>query len=287
MKKNNFLVIDGTVQIHGSRINEYVDFINTHNFKSVYINSLRYEPTHINFLKDCPQIEKLSIGSSYITDFSGLYRLKNLKSLSLDELAVPINLAELESFTNLETLYIQWNKNITGFECCPNLRELLIWKYKPKQKNLEELASLTNLEKLTITQGNIDSLKGCGAFPKLTKLEINYLRNIEYIDEIEKNSSTLKWLEFGNCSKIKNHSYVSCLKELETLIFASCGDIQNLQFVKELLKLKHLSFVDSNIVDGNIEPCNGIHFVGFNDKRHYSHKFEELNPEFANNLPSL
>ncbi|MDP7979551.1 hypothetical protein [Bacillus multifaciens] len=285
MKKKDFLVIDGTVQIHGSSIYEYVDFINTHNYTSVYINDLKYKLTHVNFLKHCPQIEKLSIGSSYITDYSELYRLKNLKSLSLDKLEVPLNLAELESFTNLETLYIQWNKNITGFEYCPNLRKLLIGKYKPKQKNLEDLTSLTNLEVLTITHGNINSLKGCGAFPKLTKLEVNYLRNLEYIDEIEKNSTTLKRIEFDKCSKIKNHSYVACLTKLETLIFSSCGDIQNLQFVKELLKLKHLSFVDSNIVDGNLEPCIGIDFVGFNNKRHYSHTFEKLNPEYANNLP--
>ncbi|WP_247739349.1 hypothetical protein [Bacillus sp. 165] len=164
------------------------------------------------------------------------------------------------------------------------LRKLSIWKYKPKEKNLEELISLTKLEELKIIQGNLNSLKGSHAFSKLTKLEVNDLRNLEYIDEVEKNSTTLKWIEFDNCSKIKNHSYVSCLRELETLIFARCGDIQNLKFIKEIPKLKHLSFIDSNIVDGDIEPCIGIDFVGFNNKRHYSYKFEELNPELAKHL---
>ncbi|MGE8012292.1 hypothetical protein [Bacillus sp. RC51] len=31
----------------------------------------------------------------------------------------------------------------------------------------------------------------------------------------------------------------------------------------------------------SLEPCIGIDFVGFNNKRHYSHKFNELNPDFS------
>ncbi|QQP81285.1 hypothetical protein JI729_08045 [Bacillus sp. TK-2] len=280
-KPQNFLVMDGTVQIHENRLDEYVNFINTNNFTGVYINDLRYSLHHINFLERCPQIESLHISSTYITDYSALYKLKNLKSLSLEEPQVPLNLTELESFTNLEELHIQCNKNIKGFESCPNLKELYIWKYKPKQKNLEELISLQKIEKLSITQGNISSLKGCRSFPKLKHLELNYLRHLEHIDEIENNASTLKHIEFDHCSKLKNHEYLRYLTELETLILSSCGNIRNLQFIKELPKLKHLSFVDSTIVDGNLESCFGIDFVGFNNKRHYSHKFKELNPDFS------
>ena len=280
-KPKDFLVMDGTVQIHENRLDEYVEFINTNNYTQVYINDLRYSMEHLDFLERCPQIEALQINSTCITDYSALYKLKNLNSLSLEEPQVPLNLTALESFTNLEELYIQWNKNITGFESFPNLKELYIWKYKPKQNNLEELMPLQNLEKLRITQGNINSLKGCSAFPKLKHLEINYLRNLEHIDEIENNAATLKYIEFDHCSKIKNHDYLRYLTELEMLILSSCGNIHNLQFIKELPKLKHLSFVDSNVVDGNLEPCIGIDFVGFNNKRHYSHKFNELNPDFS------
>ncbi|PFB27737.1 hypothetical protein [Bacillus cereus] len=283
-KPQNFLIMDGTVQIHENRLDEYVDFINTNNFTDVYINDLRYSLDHINFLERCPQIESLHISSTTITDYSALYKLKNLKSLALEEPQVPLNVTALESYTNLEELYIQWNKNITGFESCPNLKELYIWKYKPKQKNLEELMSLQKLEKLRITQGNINSLKGCRAFPKLKHLEIYYLRNLEHIDEIENNASTLTYIEFDHCSKIKNHGYLRYLTELETVILSGCGNIQNLQFVKELPKLKLLSFVDSTIVDGNLEPCVGIDFVGFNNKRHYSHKFNELNKDHKSTL---
>ena len=63
--------------------------------------------------------------------------------------------------------------------------------------------SLQKIEKLSITQGNINSLKGCRSLPKLKHLELNYLRNLEHIDEIENNASTLKHIEFDHCSKLK------------------------------------------------------------------------------------
>lgn len=54
-KPQNFLVMDGTVQIHENRLDEYVDFINTNNFTDVFINDLRYSLHHINFLEHCPR----------------------------------------------------------------------------------------------------------------------------------------------------------------------------------------------------------------------------------------
>jgi protein phosphatase 1 regulatory subunit 7 len=42
-------------------------------------------------------------------------------------------------------------------------------------------------------------------------------------------------------------------------------------------KLKQFMFVDTNIVDGDLSPCIGLEYSGFFDKKHYSHKFKELN----------
>ncbi len=53
--------MDGTVQIHENRLDEYVDFINTNNFTDVYINDLGYSLHHINFLEHCPQIEAYTL----------------------------------------------------------------------------------------------------------------------------------------------------------------------------------------------------------------------------------
>ncbi|MFC0470424.1 hypothetical protein ACFFHM_07785 [Halalkalibacter kiskunsagensis] len=270
-----------TIVVDEAKIQSYVDYINENQIKVVAVNSLYYHKNDLTFLEQCPHVEEVHINSIFITDHSKLYSLKNLQVLSIEEPKMEL---DLSVFSNtLKELSIEHNRYVKKLETCTNLHTLMIWKYKPKSKNLEELKSLKQVKDLSIIQGNINSLKGCRSFQKLTKLEVHYLRNLKHIDEIENNSMTIKSVEFGHCRNLKNHGYVVCLKELETLIFESCGDIQNLQFVKALTKLTHLSFVDCNIVDGNIKPCIGLNFVGFNNKRHYNHTFEELNPNFKVN----
>lgn len=56
------------------------------------------------------------------------------------------------------------------------------------------------------------------------------------------------------------------------------AEISTLNFLKGLKKLKHFGFAGTNIKNGDLSPCIGIEHVGFNNKRHYSHTYEELNP---------
>jgi hypothetical protein len=277
-QKDGFLFLitdDDTLVIQGKRINECIEYINNKNITSISIDSIYYKLNDINFLAECPNVESVGIGESYINDYSGLTTLKKLKSLSLNEPDQKIDLSTLDT---IENLWGFWNKNIHNIGLCNNLKRLKLWKYKSKDNNIMEFSKLDNLEELTLTQSTITSLKGCGGINALTKLELNYLRNFEYIDEIEKNADTLKELRFHSCKKIKNHEYVKCLHDLEWLTFGSCGNIQSIEFIKELPKLKKFTFVETNIIDGDLSPCIGLEFVGFNDKKHYSHKFKELNP---------
>lgn len=271
-----------TIVIDDKKFESYITYINDNQIKSIGLNGLYYHQTDVNFLEKCPHIEEVNINDSLIIDHSKLYSLKNLKVLSFDE---PKKELDLSVFSNtLEKLYIEHNKHVKKIETCVNLIRLIIWKYKPESKNLEGLINLKQLQELSIIQGNVTSLKGSRAFIKLVKLEICYLRNFKYIDEVENNSKTLQSITFDHCRKIENHSYVACLKELKTLHLSSCGDIKNLKFVSELPKLKHLTFIDSNVIDGDITPCVGIDWVAFNNKRHYNRTFEEINPDYESGL---
>lgn len=220
-------------------------------------------------MENCPTIEKVNINSPIIQDFSGLYYLEKLRTLYLEN---PDGEVDLRNFNKLEELSIDWNKNVKGLAQSKNLISLSLWKYNPKNKNLEDLGSLSNLKELTLTQSQISSLQGCGSLEKLEKLELNNLSKLEFIDELEKNCNTLKSLWFESCKKIINHEYVTCLKKLESLAFVKCGEIPSIHFIKSLLKLKSFVFVGTNIVDGDLSPCLGLEYVGFLDKRHYSHK---------------
>jgi len=103
------------------------------------------------------------------------------------------------------------------------------------------------------------------------------LSKLEYIDDLELNSNTLKHLRFDVCKKIKNHDYVCKLHNLELLAFDKCSEIPTISFIRDLPSLKSFIFVGTNIKDGDLSACIGRDYVGFLNKRHYSHKFEDLN----------
>lgn len=71
------------------------------------------------------------------------------------------------------------------------------------------------MEELKISGSNIESFKGLNSLVYLNKLELVYLRKMNYIDELENLSESLRILEFDCCKKLINHEYVGCLKNLE------------------------------------------------------------------------
>lgn len=271
-KVNGFKFLDGLssdyIVVEDNRIEEYIDLINRENIKSVSVNSLYYKKDEIRFLEKCPRLEKINVVSDKIKNFTPLYNLQFLKNLIIEE---PDGEVDLSLLHQLEELRMRWNKHVKGLDKCVKLKTIALRKYKPKSNDLEEISGLREIEELILTQTRITSFAGWGGLPKLTKLEINYDSKLECIDELEKNSATLKSLRFYSCKKIKNHEYVTCLKELELLSFNTCGEIPSIGFIRELPKLKSFIFVDTNIVDGDLSSCIGLEHVGFFDKKHYSH----------------
>ena len=277
VESNGFLFHDGLISdfivVEDSRIDEYVGYINQYQIKSVSLNTLHYNRNEIDFLARCADVEKIMITHDNIKDLSVFYNLTNLRHLVLGGVAGELDMSRLY---RLEEAHLAWSQHVKGLEHCEALRRIGLSKYNPKSKNLAELSNLHSLEEITITQSTITSLKGCGDIPLLSKIELNYMSKFETIDEIEKNEHTLKTLRFDSCKKIKNHEYVSGLKALEWLAFDSCSDIPSIGFIRELPKLKRFTFVDTNIVDGDLSPCVGLEHVGFANKRHYSHTSEDF-----------
>ncbi|EEL66249.1 hypothetical protein bcere0025_9640 [Bacillus cereus F65185] len=45
-----------------------------------------------------------------------------------------------------------------------------------------------------------------------------------------------------------------------------------IDIINNLKELNCFSFVGSTVVDGDLNFCEGIEYVSFTDKKHYSHK---------------
>jgi protein phosphatase 1 regulatory subunit 7 len=264
----------GCIEIEETRLNEYVKYINDSNIKEILISSPSYRLNHVNFLKECPGIEKITFLYTRISDFSGLYHLKNLKDLCADE---PIGKLDVSHFKNLESLQVNDSTHLIGVGECVNLNFLQLSKFKPKSKNLEELSNLVNIEELRLYIPNITSLKGIENLIRLTELELYRASKLEEIDPLVTLKQNLSILRFETCKKIKNHECLSEINRLEELSLINCGEIENIGFIKSMKNLKKFGFIDTNVVDGDLSPCIGLRFSGFFDKKHYSHKFKELN----------
>lgn len=280
---DGFMFLDGLdekyIAIESNRSNEYIEYIVKNKIKAVYLCNLYFRDKDIDFLKKCEFIEKLNITSTTIEDYQGLHYLRDLRVLSLGG---PKAVVDLGYNLSLSELSVDMNKNIVGIDKLKKLRILKLWNYKPKSKDLSEIRMLNSIEELKITDSSIESLNGCGELEKIEKLELNYLKKLYYIDELEKNKNSIKVLEFNSCKNIKNHDYVECLSNLEKLSYNKCGNIETIGFINKMPNLKQFIFMDTNVVDGNLEACTRLEYVAFVNKKHYSHK----NRDFKQTLKS-
>ena len=284
---NGFKIYDETTYktliIDSYRISECMDFFKKENFAGISISRYYgYKLNELDFLKDYPFIEQISVTSQTIK-LSGLNYLTNLKSLSLINGKQKI---DFSNFPNLKNCKIEWNNKLKNINSCKKLSKLQITKFNTKDKNLIILSDLINLEKLNLIRTNINSLKGIEKLLKLEELEINFAKNIEYLSEIVNISDTLKILYLNNCKNIKDYKDIAKLQNLYWLKLTKCNNIASLKFIKQMPNLKKLSFVDTNILDGNLKACIGLDFIGFSNKKHYSHTLQQIrklnNPQKKN-----
>ncbi|MFB9328274.1 hypothetical protein ACFFSY_20280 [Paenibacillus aurantiacus] len=279
IQKDGFKFMDGLnseyIVLEGDRIQEYVNYINTNNTASIAINDSFYDKTTLDFLKDCGDVKKVNIISSNIEDYSGLNSLVNLQVLFLGD---PITKVDVSKFSNLEALYVDINKNVIGIENCKSLKILNMWKYKPKSKDLTLLSDLINLEQLEIFQSTITSLKGIRAFSKISKLGLYYCSKLESVNQLNwENGSHLIELSIESCKNIQDADQLHNLNKLEKLTFTDNGQIPSIQFIKNLPQLKHFVFMGTTVNDGILNYCQGLDYVAFTDKKHYTQKMKDFN----------
>ncbi len=267
---------DRMIVIEDNRIDEYIEYILENKIKSVYLCSLYFKDKGIDFFHKINFIENLNITSWGIKSYEVLQELKCLRSLSIEE---PEFLVDLRYNKSLEELAIVVNKNVVGFEQLTNLKKLRVWKYNPKSKSLSELGGLNFLQELQITDSSIESFSGCESLTHLKNMQLNYLKKMCYIDELEKINNNLRILEFNSCKKLINHDYVSYLSNLEKLAFNECSDIQTIDFIRKMKNLKSFVFMKTNVCDGKLECCKDLEYVAFTNKKHFSHKLRDFMKE--------
>jgi protein phosphatase 1 regulatory subunit 7 len=276
------------IQIEADRVDQYVDYINAHDIRLVDVKPKFYKRKEdIEFVRNCPNIEDISFTTPFIKDYSPLYELKHLKSLILSipnvkigtpklKLGYPDVKIDVSKIPSLEVLSVDRGTTVINLCNCQNLKQLTMALYNPSSKNLEELSHLNKLNYLSIYRSRVISLKGLAKLRNLRYLFIDHFPDLLSINELENLSDNLIVLTIEGCKKIQDFELVTSLKQLNVLKFINCGSLPNLRFIKHMPNLRAFVFVDTNIEDGDLTPCLVLEAVGFNDRKHYSHKWKDF-----------
>ena len=208
-------------------------------------------------------------------DFSELRQFTNLKFLgALDNKK---NILNLECFPALETLACTITERLKGLETCKNLKNLTFSYYNPKSKDITALPTLSSVRHLSIIKTSIATLQGIEKFSELGKLEIYGAPKLEKIAPLQNLSGCLEEVAFESCKKIGDYETLGKMQLLKKIMLTDSGEMKTLSFVKSLHDLKLISFVGTNVLDGDINYSEGIKYVGFDNKRHYNHRMNDFN----------
>lgn len=215
-------------------------------------------------------------------DLSLIHEFNNLRGLSLDKTSQKIN---LDRFSELTTLCCVLTSNIEGLANCKKLNLLYLSNFKSSKGDLTILPELSSLTSLGLFKTQIASLDGIEKFQHLVKLNIYSAPNLVDISKINELTS-VEEIEFELCKRLADYSPFSKLKKLKKLLLSKCGEISSLNFISSMTALNFLSFVDTNVKDGDLSFCKGLDYVGFMDKKHYNLKHKDLNKPRGNFLPA-
>lgn len=248
------------------------NYINENKIKGLYINfSLGSKCDTFDFIKDLPELELLDIIYTPIESLEPILQLKNLKSLSIS--CHWKKHIDFSCLNNLKRCFVSYDKGAETILNCSNLQYLHIDEFK--LRDYSNLQNLQNLEFLTIGNSNFNNTELLENLHELRKLILLNCRKLDHLNGIE-NLTKLEWFTIDGSKKLDHIDQVSFLTNLKILQLSNNKQIQSLAPIKNLTHLSALSFYgDTVFQDGDfkfLEKFSGLSLIGFNDRRHYSHK---------------
>jgi hypothetical protein len=266
------------LRVESDKLEEYLKYYKSKDCDTIGIAVSRfhgYKLDDLNFLSSIPQLKALYLQDS-IPGISTIQSLNELQWLLLPESKQKL---DLSNFPKLEVIRGSWNSKLKNLSSCNSLHTISLSKYNPINKDIREFSYLSKLEELEINQSTIECLKGVEKIANLRSLEVSYMPRLQDISSISGLKCSLEKLRFRNCKKVASFEVIDELEHLKELGINNCGDVTSIKFIEYLKRLEHFSFVNTNVVNGDLSPClklKNLRHVGFLDKRHYSHKLSEI-----------
>lgn len=166
-----------------------------------------------------------------------------------------------------------WDNDLSNSEYA------IIWHLKEKLNSFENLSESDKLLYLELNWANIKDFIGIEKFSNLKRLELHYSTKLASDIGLSALKGSLEFLHINRSKKFVPTEELLALKKIKVLCLNECGDIDNLDFLSNFPKLIDFRFVNTNILDGNLQPILDhptIRSAGFLNKRHYNYKNEKI-----------
>jgi len=166
-----------------------------------------------------------------------------------------------------------------------NSEYAILWHLKEKDTAFNNLPKNDNLSYLELNWANIKNLGGIEKFKNLKRLELHYCVKLESDFGLNRLSDSLQHLHINTCKKFEFTDELLQLKNLRVLCLNSTAPVENLDFLKYFPNLIDFRFVNTNVLDGNLQPILDhptIRTVGFLNKKHYNYKDDKIDSELQN-----
>jgi len=269
--------IDGSKKliIESSKLDACIKYILEENIKTITINCFQgYDLLNIDFLSELSNVlEGLHLPETKFNN-QVVNTLHNLRYLGFADNKKDV--IDLSNFPKLESLACDYSSRLKGLGSCKKLKDLTLTGYKTKSNDLSELPLFLELRGLSLFKTDITTMQGIERFSNLKTLEIFSASKLETLAPLQALSNTIEEIQIEQCKKIKDFETLGKLHSLKKIILSESGELKTLAFVKELPLLEFISFWGTNVLDGNIKYCEGVNYVGFDNKKHYTHKSEQF-----------
>jgi Leucine-rich repeat (LRR) protein len=239
-----------------------------------------YKLANLDLLDEI-EVEDLIILASDLSDISALSTQKGLKALRIESAErLQGHLVDFSNFPKLEKFRGYWSRQLKNLFDCRSLKELTLWKYKPKENDLSELAGLSNLGSLEIFQSSIVDATGLEQLKKLRSLALAYNSKLTSFSKTTDGEYNLEELKIEACPKLDIQT-LPVMPYLKIFEFLNNGKIETLEpALNKMKSLEEISFSETSLTNGDntfLLKHPKLKSVYFLNKKYYKFTCDEVN----------
>lgn len=261
--------------VESNKLKNCIEVVKNYNIRKLSLDYEQgYKLSNINFLLEIKDLVEGLFVSESLFDYMVIKQMENLKHINIPDLK-KLDF-DFSYFPQLITCGLSYNENFIGLDKCFNLSHLTINNFNPKTNDLNSLPNLSSLRKLTLIKPKLKTINGISKFQSLTNIEIYNASKLENIDDLGKLNNSLQELIIENSRNINDFKILLKMNSLIKLVIIDSGSINSISFIEQMPLLKFFSFRGTNIMDGNLSFCCNLEYVGFDNKKHYSHRMEQF-----------